>query len=161
MNAVPIACVGDAPEHLPAIARAHLEAFGSLLPDWNFDEALSELRSHTRDGVIPTTWVALDQGQWLGSVSLLDNDDARIRQWSPWLASLYVQPHARGQGIGEALVAHCVQTAAGLGVDTLYLYCQPDLAPFYQRLGWQMHAGLLLGSLPIVVMSIEPQRVPQ
>nr|WP_283161718.1 GNAT family N-acetyltransferase [Xanthomonas nasturtii] len=153
---------------MPAIAQAHLQAFGALLPDWNFDEALSELRSHTRDGVIPTSWVALDQTQWLGSVSLLENDDARIRQWSPWLASLYVQPQARGQGIGEALVAHCVQAAARLGVPLcvqaaarlgvplLYLYCQPALAPFYQRLGWRTHTEFLLGPMQIVVMCIAP-----
>ncbi|PPU39556.1 MAG: N-acetyltransferase [Oxalobacteraceae bacterium] len=151
-----IACVADTPELLPAIARAHLQAFGSLLPDWNFDEALSELRSHTRDGVIPTTWVALDQAQWLGSVSLLENDDARIWQWSPWLASLYVHRQARGQGIGGALVTHCVQAAARMGVPALYLYCQPALAPYYQRLGWHPHADLLLGPMQIVVMQIEP-----
>ncbi|MEA9580767.1 GNAT family N-acetyltransferase [Xanthomonas nasturtii] len=156
-----IACVADTPEHLPAIAHAHLQAFGSLLPDWNIDEALSELRSHTRDGVIPTTWVALDQSHWLGSVSLLENDDGRIRQWSPWLASLYVQPQARGQGIGEALVAHCVRAAAQLQVPLLYLYCQPALVPFYQRLGWHTHAELLLGPMQIVVMAIAPEGATQ
>ncbi|REI38620.1 N-acetyltransferase, partial [Xanthomonas oryzae pv. oryzae] len=112
MSAMRIACVAETPAYLPEIAQAHLQAFGTLLPEWNLDEALSELCSHARDGVIPTTWVAKDEAQWLGSVSLLENDDARIRQWSPWLASLYVQPQARGQGIGEALVAHCVQAAA-------------------------------------------------
>ncbi|WP_372388554.1 GNAT family N-acetyltransferase [Xanthomonas axonopodis] len=156
MSAMRIACVAQTPQYLPAIAQAHLQAFGALLPEWSIDEALSELRSHTRDGVIPTTWVALDQTQWLGSVSLLENEDARIRQWSPWLASLYAQPQARGQGIGEALVAHCVQAAAQLGVPLLYLYCQPGLAPFYQRLGWQIHTGFLLGPMQIVVMRITP-----
>ncbi len=156
-----IACVADTPQHLSAIAQAHLQAFGGLLPDWNVDAALSELRSHTRDEVIPTTLVVLDQAQWLGSVSLLDNDDTRIRQWSPWLASLYAQPQARRQGIGEALVAHCVQAAAQLGVSVLYLYCEPVSAPFYQRLGRHTHAELLLGPMQIVVMCIEPQGAAQ
>ncbi|MCC4603070.1 GNAT family N-acetyltransferase [Xanthomonas campestris pv. badrii] len=152
-----IACVADTPQHLPAIAQAHLQAFGALLPDWTLDQALDELRSHTRDGVIPATWVALDRSHWLGSVSLLDTDDARLGDWSPWLASLYVQPQARGQGIGQALVAHCVQAATRLDVALLYLYCQPTLAPFYQRLGWRTHAELLLGPMQIVVMCIQPK----
>ncbi|MCS3746703.1 GNAT superfamily N-acetyltransferase [Xanthomonas arboricola] len=156
-----IACVADTPEHLPAIAQAHLQAFGSLLPDWTIDEALSELRRHTRDGVIPTTWVALDPSHWLGSVSLLENDDDRIRQWSPWLASLYVQPQARGRGIGQALVAHCVRAAAQLRVPLLYLYCQPALMSFYRRLGWHAHAELLLGPMQIVVMAIAPEGARQ
>ncbi|AXM39087.1 GNAT family N-acetyltransferase [Xanthomonas oryzae] len=159
MSAMRIACVAETPAYLPEIAQAHLQAFGTLLPEWNLDEALSELCSHARDGVIPTTWVAKDEAQWLGSVSLLENDDARIRQWSPWLASLYVQPQARGQGIGEALVAHCVQDAARLCVPLLYLYCQPALVPFYQRLGWQTHAEFLLGPMHIVVMRSAPGAV--
>ncbi|MFO3704683.1 GNAT family N-acetyltransferase [Xanthomonas codiaei] len=157
MSAVRIACVAETPQHLPAIAQAHLQAFGALLPDWTLDQALDELRSHTRDDVIPTTWIALDRAHWLGSVSLLDTDDARLGDWSPWLASLYVRPQARGQGIGQALVAHCVQAAARLKVPLLYLYCQPALVPFYQRLGWQTHTELLLGPMQIVVMRIAPQ----
>ncbi len=151
-----IACVADTPQHLLAIAQAHLQAFGALLPDWTLDQALDELRSHTRDDVIPASWIALDRSRWLGSISLLDTDDARLGPWSPWLASLYVQPQARGQGIGEALVAHCVQAAARAKVPLLYLYCQPALVPFYQRLGWQMHTALVLGPMQIVVMCIVP-----
>lgn len=156
-----IACVAETPEHLPAIARAHLQAFGALSPDWTLDEALDELRSHTRDDRIPTTWVAHARSHWLGSVSLLDSDDAGLGQWSPWLASLYVQPAARGQGIGKALVAHCVRAAAGLRIPLLYLYCQPVLVPFYRRLGWQTHTALLLGPMQIVVMCIVPETTPR
>ncbi len=61
-------------------------------------------------------------------------------------------------GIGEALVAHCVQ-AARLCVPLLYLYCQPALVPFYQRLGWQTHAEFLLGPMHIVVMRSAPGAV--
>lgn len=64
-------------------------------------------------------------------------------------------------GHREALVAHCVQAAAQLGVPLLYLYCQPGLVPFYQRLGWQTHTELLLGPMQIVVMRIAPGVVTQ
>lgn len=150
-----IACLGEAPQHIPALAGEHLQAFGPLLPEWALDEAEADLRSHRCDTRIPTTWIALDGADWLGSVSLLQNDDARIRQFSPWLATLYVRPHARGRGVGERLVAHCVQAAARLHGGYLYLYCQSQLVPFYQRLGWQPHVELPLGPLQVIVMRIE------
>lgn len=150
-----IVCVAEAPQHIPALASEHLQAFGPMLPEWAVDEAEADLRSHRCDSRIPTTWIALDGDDWLGSVSLLQNDDARIRQFSPWLATLYVRPQARGGGLGAQLVAHCVQAAARLQVGYLYLYCQPQLVPFYQRLGWHRHVELPLGPLQVTVMRID------
>ena len=112
-----IAWLRDHPWHLEALARAHVEAFGALLPEWTVEQAAAELRSHTRERAIPTTLLALDaEGDWLGSVSLLREDHKLMRQYSPWLASLYVRPEARGRGVGAALVLRCVAEASALGV---------------------------------------------
>lgn len=135
------------------IAQAHVDAFGALLPEWSVDGAEEELRTHDGGRCIPTTLLAMDGEDWLGTVSLLQNDDERIRQYSPWLASLVVQDAARGRGIGRALVARCIEEAAALQVPTLYLYCQSDLVPFYRELGWREHDFLMLGPLNVVVMA--------
>jgi N-acetylglutamate synthase-like GNAT family acetyltransferase len=103
---------------------------------------------------VPTTILALVDGELAGSVSLLANDDARIREYSPWLASLLVLPAYRRRGIGEALVRRCVETAAGLGIDRLHLYTD-DAAAFYARLGWQPLARADLGGTPVDVMCID------
>lgn len=140
---------------IPAIANAHVQAFGALLPDWTVEQAVEELVMHADTRAIPTTLVALQDGQWLGSVSLLAHDHDDIRQYSPWLASLLVVPAARGHGIGQQLVNACVALAAQLQVPRLYLYCT-DAVTFYQRLGWQRHDQIALGPLHVTVMSIEP-----
>jgi GNAT superfamily N-acetyltransferase len=154
--AVQIAPLCDHPHHLATLAQAHLQAFGGLLPDWTLEQAQAELASHGAPEVIPTTWLALDGDDWLGSVSLLRNDDERIDQYTPWLASLYVRPEARASGTGAALVQRCVQAAAALGVPRLHLYCQDALVPYYTRLGWRPYDRLPLGPLQVVVMAIEP-----
>jgi predicted N-acetyltransferase YhbS len=154
--AVQIAPLCDHPRHLATLAQAHVQAFGGLLPEWTVDQARAELASHDAPDGIPTTWLALDGNDWLGSVSLLANDDARIDQYTPWLASLYVRPDARASGTGAALVRHCVQAAAALGVSRLHLYCQDALVPYYTRLGWSPCDRLPLGPLHVVVMAIEP-----
>lgn len=160
-----IAYLCDHPVIAPALAQAHVDAFGALLPDWTVEQALEELKTHDRRRAIPTTLVAMghtatepaatESGDWLGSVSLLQNDHDDIRQYSPWLASLYVKPEARGRGAGRLLVTRCVQEAAALGVSRLYLYCT-DAVDYYRSLGWQVHDELQLGPLFVTVMSIDP-----
>ena len=145
----------DHPRHLASLARAHVEAFGGLLPKWTQAEAAAELESHRERRAVPTTLVALERGQWLGSASLLQNDHEDIRQYSPWLASLYVRPEARGRQLGAALVGHCVAEAGALGIACLFLYCTEDLCPWYRRLGWSEHDRIQLGPLRVVVMAID------
>lgn len=152
-RALDIAYLSDHLHLAREIAQAHVDAFGDLLPEWTVDAATEELRTHQGHCCIPTTLLAMDGAQWLGTVSLLQNDDERIRQYSPWLASLVVREAARGRGLGRALVARCLQEAAALQVPTLYLYCQHDLVPWYRELGWREHDVLMLGPLTVVVMA--------
>lgn len=144
----------DRRDLLPAIALAHVQAFGTLLPDWTVAQAEAELAVQQRDG-IPCSWLAMEGNDWLGSVSLLHDDHEQIRGWSPWLASLYVSPAARGKGVGAALVAHCIAQAAVLGVSQLYLYCEAPMVDWYRSLGWRVHAKLQLGPLAITVMAVD------
>jgi GNAT superfamily N-acetyltransferase len=144
----------DQPTLIPALAQAHVHAFGTLLPEWTLAQTEQELREQSRD-VIPCTWIAQDAQGWRGSVSLLHDDHEQIRGWSPWLASLYVRPEARGNGLGTLLVAYCVEQAAILGVECLYLYCEAGKVAWYRSLGWREHTTLQLGPLAITVMQID------
>ncbi|WJI16334.1 GNAT family N-acetyltransferase [Pseudoxanthomonas winnipegensis] len=143
-------------QHLDELARTHVQAFGALLPEWTFEQARDELATHVAPDAIPNTWLALDGADWLGSVSLLAEDDPRLAAYTPWLASLYVRPAARARGVGAALVRHCVAAAAALGVARLHLYCEPARVPYYARLGWTRLDHLPLGAMQVVVMTIEP-----
>ena len=143
----------------PSLAQAHVEAFGALLPDWTLAQAEEELRTHLLRRAIPTTLVAIEGDQWLGSVSLLQNDHEHIREFSPWLASLVVKPEVRGRGVGRVLVARCVDEARSLGVPTLYLYCT-DAEAYYRALGWRVQGRLALGPLWVTVMAIDLRGEP-
>ena len=147
------------PQWLAEVAAAHVQAFGELLPQWTQEQAAAELAQPPVAGV-PQTWLAVEHGQWLGSVSLLHEDHAQIPQYSPWLASLYVQPAARGHGLGRALIAHCVAQAAALGFPRLYLYCAPALEAYYHRLGWHLQQRLQLGPMAVAVLYVVPADYP-
>ena len=62
-------------------------------------------------------WVADKNGQMLGGVFLCeeDADTARLRL-------LYVEPDARGMGVGGALVHQCTQFARGAGYKRIVLW---------------------------------------
>ena len=144
------------PQHVGTLAGLHLAQWKALLPDWTYAQAFAELASHAEGPVIPTTVVALgDDGALLGSCSLLQNDHDDIRDYTPWLASLYVLEAHRGRGVGRALTQRIVAEAAVLGVATLYLYTY-DAQRYSEALGWVICAQYAFGALAVDVMSIVP-----
>jgi GNAT superfamily N-acetyltransferase len=125
------------------------------MPDWTRGDAERELTGHATRRDIPTTLVLLDDDHaLLGSVSVLDEDASAFRDLSPWLASLYVAPPARGRGLGAQLVRAAVDYARGQGVPRLYLFT-PDRAAFYARLGWSLLGSRRLGPREVTLMAID------
>ncbi|MGB5958442.1 GNAT family N-acetyltransferase [Pseudomonas sp.] len=59
-----------------------------------------------------------------------------------WLTGLFVDPQRRSQGVAGRLLEAALAQAGG----PTWLFCHPDLVPFYQRLGFDM-AGQLPESL--------------
>ena len=57
-----------------------------------------------------------------------------------FVATLAVDPDARGQGIGRALVAHVHEAAGGANTIVLFLHSAPGAVGFYERIGMQREA---------------------
>ena len=145
-------------DHVATLAAWHHAQWGHLYSHWTYDVAFAELGEQaTRAQGLPTTLLALDGEQLLGSVSLVFEDAPELQEHgSPWLASLYVRPEARGRGIGTALVNAALARAAEEGVPELFLFT-PEHRDFYARLGWRPLARTALKGLPVDLMCIAPQ----
>ena len=108
------------------LASWHHDEFGHLYDEtvWNEQTAVAEFEAMARPGCPDITWVAFDgdgrDGEHvLGSVSLVGDDDLTgFEHLTPWLASLFVIPAARGRGVGNALMDHLLAAAHGLGQST-------------------------------------------
>jgi predicted N-acetyltransferase YhbS len=145
------------PGRVETLAAWHHAQWGHLYSHWTLEVALSELREHTlRTTGLPTTLLALDGEELLGSVSLVFEDAPELQEHgSPWLASLYVKPPARGRGIGARLARAAVARAAAEGIGELFLFT-PEHKDFYARLGWRPLARTALKGTPVDLMCIQP-----
>jgi predicted N-acetyltransferase YhbS len=127
--------LADHQEFAPLLAAWHFDEWKELLPAWSLEKAVAELRSHTQRRQIPTTFIAMERRSVIGSASLLAADLDGWEHLSPWVASVYVVPERRGEGIGRLLVSRAVQEACLLGVPEVFLFTAGQEA-YYARLGW-------------------------
>lgn len=126
----------EEPDHLNTLAHWHHMEWAYLNPDANLKERVEKMKTYLNSDFIPTTYIAIDD-QLLGSAAIVQHDmDTRL-ELSPWLASVYVAPEFRGNGIGSKLVLHVMEQAKIYGIKTVYLFT-PNRESFYIRLGWDI-----------------------
>lgn len=120
----------DNPDAAATCARWEHEEWGRPLA-----ETLPDFAAAQTDR-LPLTVVALDvMGKPAGMISLWTDDCPLRPDLTPWLASLYVTPEARGQGLGGALLARAETEARRLGIPRLHLMTQHSEA-HYRTHGW-------------------------
>jgi GNAT superfamily N-acetyltransferase len=85
---------------------------------------------------LPIALVAHDGATFLGTVSVIASDLDERPNLTPWVAALWVEPHARSRGVGGALVGRAARDCFALGIARAHLCARPALTSFYERLGW-------------------------
>lgn len=144
----------DKPQYLLTLAQWHHAQWSYLNPARTLAERIREMQKDLAGNIIPTTFVAEDKGELLGSACILDDDMSSHPELSPWLASVYVAEQHRGKGIGSILIKRVMEHARENGIRRLYLYT-PDQAALYARLGWQVLNEELYHGTPVTLMSTD------
>jgi GNAT superfamily N-acetyltransferase len=107
---------------------------------------------HHRSGQL-LTWIAEDEGQTLGIVSVVLHDvpplleDGRTKE--DYVINEYVIPSARGRGVGRQLLQAALESAQVLGVRQFRLVATPDGASMYRSEGFAPHDRFMARSVPI------------
>jgi GNAT superfamily N-acetyltransferase len=60
-----------------------------------------------------------------------------------YITSLYVRPHCRGRGVGEALLRTAVAYCRNVGVDTVVLWPSARSVPLYLRHGFRRQGEVM------------------
>lgn len=146
--------LADHMHFLPTVAHWHHQEWGYLRAGDTVEARAARLRKECGHAEIPTTIVAIENGAVLGSAMLIADDMDTRRQLSPWLASVFVVPERRREGIGGALVRRIIQEAKNLDIGRVYLYT-PDAEEFYARQGWRFVENTPYKGNDVTVMSYE------
>ncbi len=134
------------------VAGWTFESWGHLHPGLTLEEAIQRLKAECGQGGVPSIFVAIQGETPVGTASLIADDMSIRREFTPWLASVFVVPEWRGQGIASALVRRIEVEAAESGIERFYLYT-PDQQALYRRLGWQDEESLEYRGENVTVMS--------
>jgi N-acetylglutamate synthase-like GNAT family acetyltransferase len=145
-------------EHIQTLAVWHHQQWAYLHTNDSVERRAEELAAEFASDGIPKTFVAVEGDIVLGSASLILHDMDTRTDLTPWLASVFVAPKQRKEGIGSALVRQVVKQAKKQGVRKLYLFT-PDKAVFYKRLGWSPFESVNYHGHPVEIMMIDPRGV--
>jgi GNAT superfamily N-acetyltransferase len=145
----------DLPQHVETSAAWIYADRTHYYPQETRADALQKARSCLNKGEIPFALVAHNGAEPAGMVCLLKNNaPPNFAQLTPWLASLYVDPRFRGQGLEAALLTRAIAEVKLLGYTALYLWTD-DEKDWYRHQGWQLVGTTIFGRRYVVVMRFD------
>jgi GNAT superfamily N-acetyltransferase len=152
---VRIAGIAEHPELIETVARWHFGEWGHLEPGDSLAARVAYLNTQAaHPGRIPATFIALEGDEPLGSASVVEHDMDTHPELTPWLASVYVKPDARGRGVASALVRRVMAEAATLGAPRLYLFTE-GARGLYEKLGWHVIGAEQFQSVAVTIMAVD------
>jgi N-acetylglutamate synthase-like GNAT family acetyltransferase len=143
----------DEPANLATLASWHQQEWSSFNPGESIEERILRMQPYLNEEFIPSTFIAKDNSL-SGSAAIVSHDMETRPQLSPWLASVYVAPEKRGQGIGTKLVLHVMELTKREGIKTLYLFT-PDRQDFYLNLGWSIKNVEQYQNREVTIMQVD------
>ena len=146
--------LADDPDAVPLLARWFHEEWHGF--DGRSPASIeAQLPENLARDSIPITFLAQSGSELVGTVSVDISDLPAFDHLSPWLASLYVMPTARGVGIGTALVRHAQKFVLSCGVRRIHLWT-PGPTRLYENCGWTVSQRTTYNSRPITLMHFTP-----
>ncbi len=122
------------PQDLELIATWHHQEWAHLNPGQTFADRCNAMR---KADALANMFIALKDGEPIGTSAIEACDMVTHPEFSPWLASVYVAVAQRGQGVARRLILHAMNMAYQQGKREMYLYT-PKHCKLYEKLGWQV-----------------------
>lgn len=137
---------------LPELAKLHFDEWKHLSPDKTLEDRVVKLRQMAESTDVPFMVVATENNQLIGSSALVIEDMKTRKDLSPWLASVFVKPQFRKNGIATTLVRHIENEATKRGIRELFLYTE-HARTLYTKLGWTELEQCQYQGVQVAIMS--------
>lgn len=124
----------DYPEHIEEVSKWVWEEW-SKVHGASIDDIIYRTKHSIEDNKIPMMFIALNNNEVVGVVSLWNNDLTARQDLTPWMATLYIKSDYRNQGIGTMLQEKSIEISRSLNYD--YLYLITDHVGYYEKTGWK------------------------
>lgn len=123
------------PESIPELAEWYLSEWEPYYGNDGPGDALADLRSRCNRAQIPIGFVAVEDGEALGTAAL--DLDAATRL-TPSVVGLLVRPSQRRRGVATALLGRAEALASTLGYSQIFM-STTILGDLLARTGWRVH----------------------
>jgi GNAT superfamily N-acetyltransferase len=140
----------ERPDLAPLVARWLWDAFWRR-NGHSFETTLRAVEDSVTAQFMPRTFVVLVVDEPVGTASLAAHDLEERPDLTPWLAGVFVEPHARGQGLAAHLIIAVEEECRKASISTLWLYTN-TAERIYRRAGWQTVETILRNDKPYALM---------
>ena len=127
--------LGNHLDFMPELALLHFNEWRHFSPDQTLEDRILKLQAIAKSGDVPLVIIAIDNNQLMGSAALVNEDMSTRKDLSPWLASVFVKPEFRKNGVGTSLVRHIEGEAQKRAIQKLFLHTE-HARNLYASLGW-------------------------
>ena len=145
--------LADATEYIPMLAKWFNSDWppssGGIGPPTDFEH---EFRRCARKSELPLSLVAIDNGDPIGTVILLEQVARADPSIGPWVEGLFVVSDRRHRGVALALVAAAVNAAGSLGFQRVFIGVRAA-RDVYEARGWRHEHEAAHPDGPISVLS--------
>lgn len=131
-------------EALAVIIRAALEEFGANKPGTVYYDNTTDHLFEMFNEPGSAYFVAEKAGQLLGGAGIYPTED--LPEQTCELVKMYLTSEARGKGLGQELIEHCLEFAKGFGYLQVYIETMPELKKamkVYEKFGFEYLNGPL------------------
>jgi GNAT superfamily N-acetyltransferase len=118
---------------------------------YSLEQTLEVVRTSITAQRMPRAFILLVDGKPVGTASLAARDLEARPDLTPWLAGVFIEPAARGQGRVAHLIGAVEEECRRASIPTLRLYT-PSAENVYRRAGWRTVETFALGDKSYALM---------
>lgn len=84
---------------------------------------------------LPLTFIMFKNERIIGFYQLIEQENLIRKDFSPWIAPLFIDKNERGKALGAVLLQHARKTAGQMGYEKVYL--TTDHIQYYEKYGFR------------------------